>query len=423
MNIYLIVIIGSMVLGWAVNTTVSRLNAAALDPAVPQEFADVFDAKAYASSQEYTRATSRYSLVADTVGLAAMVAFILLGGFPAVDAVARAVGGGPLVTGLVFMGILLALNEVLFVPFALYRTFVLEERFGFNTTTFATFAMDRAKSWLLTVAIGGPILAMLLWFFTTAGELAWLWAWGALVCVMVGLQYIAPTFILPLFNTFTPLEPGQLRDAIESYIDKVGFELSGLFVIDGSRRSAKSNAFFTGFGKRKRIALFDTLIDKHTPREIVAIVAHEVGHSSLGHVRRFLVVSIIKTGVVFWLMSFFLTDAELAGAFGMAQPTVYAGLVFFMLLYTPVSLVLSVAAQAVSRRHEYEADRFAARTTGDPEALVTALKTLSVSNLSNLTPHPAYVFVNYSHPPVLDRIRALRRLAAQDAPRSASEPA
>ncbi|WP_462327127.1 M48 family metallopeptidase [Desulfobaculum sp.] len=234
---------------------------------------------------------------------------------------------------------------------------------------------------------------------------------------------MAPTFILPLFNTFTPLEPGQLRDAIESYIGKVGFELSGLFVIDGSRRSAKSNAFFTGFGKRKRIALFDTLIDKHTPREIVAIVAHEVGHSSLGHVRRFLVVSIIKTGVVFWLMSFFLTDAELAGAFGMAQPTVYAGLVFFMLLYTPVSLVLSVVAQAVSRRHEYEADRFAARTTGDPEALVTALKTLSVSNLSNLTPHPAYVFVNYSHPPVLDRIRALRRLAAQDAPRSASEPA
>lgn len=408
MNIYLIVILGSMLLAWTINTTVSRLNDKALDPVLPAEFEGVFEKDAYAKSQTYTRAVARYSFVADTVSLIIMFAFILLGGFPFVDGLARGFEFGPVLTGLVFMGILLALNEMTFLPFAVYRTFVLEERFGFNKTTPATFVLDRIKSWVLTTVIGAPLLAMLLWFFISAGALAWLWAWIATMAVMVALQYLAPTVILPLFNTFTPLEPGELRDSIEAYADKAGFEISGLFVMDGSRRSAKSNAFFTGFGKRKRIALFDTLINQHSVQEIVAIVAHEVGHSKCGHIKKFLAMSVFKTGAVFLLMSFFLNSQGLFDAFGMSEPSVHAGLVFFMLLYTPVSMIVSMGTAALSRRYEYEADAYAAKTTGQPEALVTALKTLSVSNLSNLTPHPAYVFVNYSHPPVLDRIRALR---------------
>ncbi|MBU1003443.1 MAG: M48 family metallopeptidase [Proteobacteria bacterium] len=410
MNLYLIIILGSMLAAFALTFAVNLLNLRALDPALPEEFRDVFDADEYARSQAYTRAGARLDLVEETLTIVLVPAFILLGGFNALDQLARSLELGSIATGLAFFGLLFVLNDLLALPLALYRTFVLEERFGFNRTNAATFALDKLKGWALTVAIGGPLAAMVLWFFQATGPLGWLWAWLGVTMVMLGLQYLAPAVILPLFNKFTPLPEGELKHAIEDLATRTGFILSGLFVMDGSKRSAKSNAFFTGFGKKKRIALFDTLINQMTTPQIVGVVAHEVGHNKRGHILRMTALGIAKMGLILFLMSLFLDNAELAAAFGMEQVSIHAGLIFFMLLYMPVALMLGMGAQMLSRRHEFEADAFAAEATGDPEPLISALKTLSVANLSNLTPHPAYVFVHYSHPPVLARIKALQGL-------------
>lgn len=410
MNSYLIVILGSMAAAYALNTVVGFLNLGALHPDVPAEFQGRIDAEEYARSQAYTRATGRFALVSDTIEFAATAAFILLGGFGWADEATRALGLGELATGLAFFALLFLLGQFLSLPFALWRTFVIEERFGFNRTSPATFALDRLKSWLLAALIGGPLAAMVLWFFSAAGPWAWLLAWAGVTAVMLVLQYLAPVAILPLFNKFTPLPDGELRQALEALARDQRFNLSGLFVIDGSRRSAKSNAYFTGLGKRKRIALYDTLVQAHSTEEIVAVLAHEVGHWKRGHVLRMTASAIGRIGLILFLMSLFMHTPALFAAVGVEHVSIHAGLVLFLLLYTPLALALGLWDQALSRRYEFEADAFAAQATNHPEALIQALKTLSVSNLSNLTPHPAYVAVNYSHPPVLKRIEALRKL-------------
>jgi STE24 endopeptidase len=257
--------------------------------------------------------------------------------------------------------------------------------------------------------IGGPLLALIMVFFRQAGQYAWVWAWCASAALVLIVQYLAPSVILPLFNKFTPLQEGELREAIEKYAAEQGFDLTGIYVIDGSKRSTKSNAFFTGFGSKKRIALYDTLIDNHDTDEIVSILAHEIGHSRLGHVKKNVVLLLARLGLLFFLLSWFIDNPGLFDAFSVSERSVYAGLVFFLLLYTPVNLVLSIIWGGLSRRYEYQADRFAVRTTGARQPLVRALKKLSRDNLSNLTPHPAQVALHHSHPPVLQRIRAIRR--------------
>ena len=267
MNSYLIVILGSMAAAYALNTVVGILNLGALHPDVPAEFQGRIDAGEYARSQAYARATGRFAIVSDTIDFIAVAAFILLGGFGWADEAARALGMNELTTGLTFFALLFLLGQFLSLPFALWRTFVIEERFGFNRTTPATFVADRLKSWLLAALIGGPLAAMVLWFFSAAGPWAWVLAWAGVTAVMLVLQYLAPVVILPLFNKFTPLPDGELRQALEALANEQRFNLSGLFVIDGSRRSAKSNAYFTGLGKRKRIALYDTLVQAHSTRK------------------------------------------------------------------------------------------------------------------------------------------------------------
>jgi len=377
---------------------------------VPQEFVDVFDGDTYGKSQRYARATMRFSTVADTISTALTFAVILAGGFNWLDVVVRSFAWSSLATGLAYIGLLSLISYAVSLPFELYQTFVLENRFGFNTTTARTFITDRIKGLILNTLLGGGLLAGVLFFFEKTGPSAWLWCWGLATAFSLGLTYVAPTWILPLFNKFTPLEEGELRSALEAYARKAEFELNGIFVMDGSKRSTKGNAFFTGFGNRKRIALFDTLIDEQSTEEIVAVLAHEVGHSKRGHIRKRLIVGTLKTGVVFYLMSLFMGSSELFAAFGMEHMSTYAGLIFFILLYTPVSLVLSLVANQVSRKHEFEADAFAAQTTGKPESMISALKKLSASNLSNLTPHPLTVWLDYGHPPVLERVRALSAL-------------
>lgn len=416
MNLFLAVILASLIGVYLLHLTARRLNAAALSPDLPPEFADMTDAKKYARSQEYARANMRFQNVSETVSLLLVLGFILLGGFNALDLAVRSLGMGPLATGLAFCGALALFSSITDLPLDIYHTFVLEKRFGFNTTTAATFVADRIKGLVLGAVLGGVLLTAILWFLRVAGQQAWLWCWGFAVAFSLLLTYIGPQWLLPIFNRFTPLESGELRTAIEQYAHGQNFALSGIFVMDGSKRSTKANAFFTGFGRTRRIALFDTLMNRHDTDEIVGVLAHEVGHAKLGHIKKRLLASILQTGLLFYFMSLFLDNHALFDAFGMQHVSHHAGLVFLALLYTPVSLCLSLAANAMSRKHEFQADAFAATTTGNPYALARALKRLSVDSLSNLTPHPLTVWLGHGHPPVLQRIRRLESMGAADSP-------
>ncbi len=408
MNIYAVIIVLALAVNYLLNLVSDLLNLKALQKTLPDEFRDVYDAEKYKKAQEYTRVRTRFGLITSTFSLLILMAFWFAGGFNWVDQFVRDFGYGTIVTGLFFVGILILAQTFISLPFSIYSTFVIEERFGFNKTTPGTFAADRLKGLMLTVVLGGPLLALVIGIFEFFGTVAWLYAWVVVILFTLFVQFIAPTWIIPLFNKFTPLEDGDLKKAILDYAEKVSFPLQGIYKIDGSRRSSKSNAFFTGFGKNKRIALFDTLIENHSVPELVAVLAHEVGHYKKKHIPKNMIISFLHTGVMLYLLSLFIQVPGLHEAFYMEDISVYAGLLFFGLLYSPIEMILSVVMQVFSRKHEFEADRYAADTTGDPESMVSVLKKLSADNLSNLTPHEFHVFLNYSHPPVLQRIRAIR---------------
>lgn len=411
LNIYAIIILITILVSYALDLLADMLNLGSLRSELPAEFQGTYDADAYRKSQEYTRVNTRFGILTDTIDLLIALVFWFAGGFNYLDRIVRGWGFHPIVTGLLFIGILIVAKMLLSLPFGIYDTFVIEERFGFNKTTPKTFVFDLLKGLGLSILIGAPLLAGVLAFFQYAGNSAWLYCWIAITVIGIVLQFIAPTWIMPLFNKFTPLEDGELRERILAYAQSVKFPLENLFVMDGSKRSTKSNAFFTGFGKHKRIALFDTLIAKHSVAELVAVLAHEIGHYKKKHIVKGMIIGIAHTGVMFFLLSIFLSHKGLFEAFYMENISIYAGLIFFGMLYAPLELILSIFLQMLSRKQEYEADRFAAETTGDRDAMVSALKRLSLDNLSNLTPHPLHVFLNYSHPPVLERIRAIRTVA------------
>ena len=408
MNLYATIILGTFVFSFLVDLITEILNLKALRDELPDEFNGVYDADAYKKSQEYTRVKTRFGFITSIFGIIITLVFWFSGGFNFLDHSVRGWQLHPILTGLVYIGILIVAKSIISLPFSIYSTFVIEERFGFNKTTPKTFVMDILKGLLLGVLLGGPLLAGILAFFQYAGNSAWLYCWLAVTLFTLFVQFIAPTWIMPLFNKFTPLEKGELRSAILNYAKSVKFSLQNLFVMDGSKRSTKSNAFFTGFGKNKRIALFDTLIEKHTVSELVAVLAHEIGHYKKKHIIKGMIIGILHSGILFFLLSIFITNKGLFDAFYMKEMSIYAGLIFFGMLYSPIELILSIFMQIYSRKNEYEADRYAAETTQDPVSMIDALKKLSVANLSNLTPHPLYVFLNYSHPPVLQRIQALR---------------
>jgi STE24 endopeptidase len=410
MNIYaiiiLITIIGSYLLGLITNW----LNIKHLSLELPREFEGIYDSEAYKKSQEYTEVNTKFGFLTSTLSLTLTLIFWFLGGFNYLDLWVRNWDLGPIFSGLIYIASLVLLKSLFSLPFSVYSTFVIEERFGFNKTTVQTFILDILKSLFLSVLLGLPLLAGLLYFFEATGILAWLYAWIATTIFSLIIQFIAPTWIMPLFNKFVPLEEGELKEAILSYTKSTQFPLKGIFVMDGSKRSSKSNAFFTGFGKNKRVALFDTLISKHTVGELVSVLAHEVGHFKKKHILKNMIISILHMGLVFYLLALFLSHEGLFDAFYMDHLSVYAGLIFFSMLYAPIEMILSIVMQISSRKNEYEADRFATETTENTENMINALKKLSRDNLSNLTPHPVYVFLNYSHPPVLKRIEAIRKL-------------
>jgi len=408
MNGYLIFILALLVFNWLLSLIVETLNVRNVSTEIPAEFEGIYDDEKYATSQRYLKDNTRFGQIQAGIMLPLTIAFILLGGFSWINNLAQAASDHMILQGLVFGGILIVIGQIVGTPFSIYSTFVIEEKYGFNKTTAKTFIIDILKGLLLTVLLGAPIFALILWIFD-AVDLAWLWAWGALSAIQLFILFIAPVAILPLFNKFTPLEEGDLRSKIEDFANAQKYKLSGIFKIDGSKRSTKSNAYFTGFGKTKRIALFDTLIDNHSIAELVGVLAHEIGHCKLGHIKKSIVISLASSLLMFFILSLFITKPELHAAFQIDGTPLYAGLIFFGFLYAPISMILSLLGNILSRKHEFEADAFAAETTKEPGEMINALKTLSVDNLSNLTPHPLKVFLEYSHPPVLERIKALRK--------------
>jgi STE24 endopeptidase len=407
-NVYAVIILAALLAEYALNLVSDLLNLRHLQPELPEEFRDTFDEEEYERAQEYTRTKTRFGWISSTFGLAVLLIFWFAGGFEWLDTLVRGWGFGAIVTGLFYIGLLVLGRGLLSLPFSVYSTFVIEERFGFNETTPKTFVLDLLKSIALGVAIGGPLLAVILWFFQSTGPYGWVYAWVVVTGVMLLLQFFAPRYLMPIFNDFEPLEEGELRENILSYADEVDFPVSEVYVMDGSRRSNKANAFFTGFGANRRIVLFDTLVEQLSVDELLSVVAHEMGHYKLHHIPQRIAISVVQTGVLFLLLSVFLQVEGLFQAFYVDQLSVYTGLLFFGLLYSPVELLLSIPLNAWSRRHEFQADRFAVDTTGRAETLINGLKRLAETNLSNLTPHPLTVTLDYSHPPLLRRIDALR---------------
>lgn len=410
MNVYTVIILSALILDFVLNIAADLLNLKTLSGELPEEFKSVYDSEDYRRSQDYTRVNTRFGLILSSFNLCVILLFWFAGGFHYLDSIVRGWHMNPILTGLAYIGILILLRALLSLPFSIYSTFVIEERFGFNKTTPATFISDLLKGLALSLVLGGPLLAGLLTFFQYAGVFAWLYCWLVTTLFMLFIQFIAPTWILPIFNKFNPLERGKLRDSIMAYARSVHFSVADVFVIDGSRRSSKSNAYFTGFGKNKRIALYDTLVERHTIPELIAILAHEIGHYKKKHIIQGIIISILHMGVMFFLLSIFISHEGLFKAFFMDQISIYAGFIFFGMLYTPIEFVFSIFMNMLSRYNEFQADRFASKTVEKPETMVNALKNLSVHNLTNLRPHAFYVFLNYSHPPVLKRIEAIRYL-------------
>ncbi len=409
MNIYLVIILIALIGEFTLRSIARYLNLTALDPKLPAEFEGFYDGDKYRQSQEYTRAGAKFAYVSSTFDLCLILAFILVGGFNAVDVFVRGFNLPPIPTGLIFFAILYFARTIISIPFSLYSNFVIEEKFGFNKMTVRTFVLDQIKTYALAIVLGVPLLGGVLFFFEQTGSYAWVYAWGLISFFIIIAPPLFTTLIAPMFNKFTPLAEGELKDAIEQYTAEVKFPLTEISVMDGSKRSTHSNAYLSGFGAKKRIALFDTLIDKHSVGELVSVIAHEVGHHKKKHVLKNTVLSVLHSGLLLFLLSRFVENRALFDAFQMEQTSIYAGIVFFSLLYAPIELVLSIGLNYMSRKHEYEADAFAAETIASPEPLISGLKNLSVSNLGNLTPHPLSVFLNYSHPPMLQRIAALRQ--------------
>lgn len=366
---------------------------------------------------DYITTNGHFHRLENRISMMLFIAFWLLGGFRLIDEFSRSLTSSPIVIGLIALSILGLASKLSSLPFSYYRTFVIEEKFGFNQTKIGTFWADQLKGIMLSALLGLPLLACILWIFKSLPH-AWLWAWVTITAFQLLMTYLAPTYLMPLFNKFTPMPDGTLKDKIQDLGQQTQFPLDGVFEMDGSKRSSKGNAFFTGIGKCKKIALFDTLIQKHSENELLAILAHEIGHFRCGHIRQRLVVSIIQTAVICFLLKL-TTDPssaftqELFASFGVEPISTHFGLVFLMILFGPLSLILGIFSNFWSRKHEFEADAFAAQSTKDPQALIDALQKLSTDQLAHPQPHTLRVALDYSHPPLPQRLQALQKIQSE----------
>lgn len=405
-NAVFLIIVVIIVCDFVLERILDHLNSKRMDPKLPAELKDVYDADQYRKQQEYKKVNDRFSMVTSSFNLVVILLMLFLEGFKLADSWARAITPHPVWMTLVFFGILALAFDLLSTPFSLYDTFVIEERFGFNKTTPRLYLTDKLKAWVLGAVVGGGLLALIVWFYAVTGGMFWVFAWILATLFSVFMSMFYSTLIVPLFNKQVPLPEGELRDAINDFSRKAGFRLDNIFVIDSSKRSTKSNAYFSGLGPKKRIVLFDTLINELTVKEIVAVLAHEIGHYKKKHMVVSMISGIIQSGITLFILSLLIANPSLSEALGSRQPSFHIGLIAFGILYSPISLVTGLIMNHFSRKHEYQADGFV-KAHGLAPDLISALKKLSSKNLSNLTPHPAYVFFHYSHPTLLQRIRAI----------------
>ncbi|WP_179020383.1 M48 family metallopeptidase [Winogradskyella forsetii] len=402
------IIIAIIVINFVKDKILDAINAKHYNDPIPEELKDVYDETEYKKSQAYKTANYKFGLWTSLFSFVLTLGFLLLDGFEYVDNIAREYSDNPIIIALIFFGIIMIASDIITTPFGYYKTFVIEEKFGFNKTTKKTFVFDKLKGLLLMIILGGGIIALIVWFYQITGNQFWLYTWGIVTVFTIFMNMFYAKLIVPLFNKQTPLEDGDLRNKISNYAESVGFNLEKIFVIDGSKRSTKANAYFSGFGSEKRVTLYDTLVNDLDDEEIVAVLAHEVGHYKKKHIIFNLATSILLSGLTLYILSIFISNPLLSNAIGVETPSFHVGLIAFGLLYSPISELTGLIMNYVSRVFEYQADDYA-KNTFKPEPLITSLKKLSKNSLSNLTPHKAYVFMHYSHPTLLERVQNLKK--------------
>jgi len=406
-NTLFYILIAFIIIDFVIDQIIDYLNALHFDDIVPEELADVYDEKEYLKSQAYKKENHKFSIYTSTFSIVVTLAFFLFKGFAWVDQLARNITDNEILITLIFFGIIMLANDFISTPFSYYQTFVIEEKYDFNKSTKKLFFIDKIKGWLLTILIGGGILALIAWFYQLTGDYFWIYTWLFIAVFSIFMTLFYSSLIVPLFNKQTPLENGDLRSKIEDFAKKVGFKLDNIFVIDGSKRSTKANAYFSGFGPKKRIVLYDTLINDLETDEIVGVLAHEVGHYKKKHVFINMFLSILLTGFTLYILSLMIGNSILSHALSVEKPSFHIGLIAFGVLYSPISEITGIIMNYISRKFEYQADNYA-KEFYNGNALISSLKKLSKNSLSNLTPHKTNVFVHYSHPTLLQRVINLK---------------
>lgn len=405
----LYLIIGIVVLDYVFDQTLDFINQKHSNGEIPEKLKGVYKEDEYAKSQAYQKVRSRFSFWTSAFSTILILGILYFGGFGYLDKLLVPHVADPILRSLAFFGVLFVFSDIINLPFAYYSTFVIEERFGFNKMTIKTFVVDKLKGYLLAILIGGLLGYALMWIVIELGRDFWMYALILIAGFTLFMNLFYTSLILPIFNKLSPLEDGELKDKINAYAKKVDFSLDNIFIIDGSKRSTKANAFFSGLGRKKKIVLYDTLINDHSQEELVAVLAHEVGHFKKKHIVTGLILSVFQMGITFYVMSLLIFNSDLSTALGAEELSIHINFIAFGMLYTPISRITGLFMNMLSRKNEYEADAFAANSY-DAKPLMSALKRLSVSSLSNLTPHPFYVKMNYSHPTLLQRIEAMEKL-------------
>ncbi len=406
-QIIFVIIVFILVADFGLERFLSYLNIQNSKKTLPPELSDIYDTEKYQKQQEYFRTNSKFGMISGTFSFLVTLSMYVFGGFGWLDGMLNSYIENDMLMSLAFFGVIFLASDLIGIPFEWYDTFVIEQKFGFNKVTPRIFILDKLKSWLISALLGAGLLSLIMWIYSLTPDYFWLFGWSAVTVFGLFMGLFYSELIVPLFNKQTPLEEGALRTAIEKFAAKAGFKLKNIFVIDGSKRSTKANAYFTGFGPKKRIVLYDTLMDKLTTDEIVSVLAHEIGHNKHKHTIKNMVLSFTTTLVLFYLLGIFLHSDSLAQALGGSKANFHLNVLAFGILYSPISLVLDLITNVLSRKYEYQADTFTANH-GLGSELLSGLKKLSSTSLSNLMPHPAYVFFHYSHPTLYQRIKNIK---------------
>lgn len=406
-----VIIIGFILLNFFLETILDTWNAKTWDIPIPKELEGIYDDNKYAKARKYHQATQQLSTLSTILSTVLIIAVLWWKGFAIAHIYITQYTTSPIFQALLFFGVFAVASSIIELPFELFGIFVIEEKFGFNKMTWKTYLSDKIKGIILGTIIGGILLSLFVWFYTVAGTLFWIYAWILFSAFTIFFAMFYTSIIVPIFNKLKPLEDGTLREKIETFAKKINFPLTNIFVIDGSKRSTKANAYFSGLGSKKTIVLFDTLINEQTEEELVSVLAHEVGHYKMKHIQKGMIIGILQMGVLLFLLSLFINKPELSQALGLQTdtPIFHLGLIAFSLLYSPISMLTGIFMNMLSRKNEFEADNYAKENIGTGNYLISALRKLSANNLSNLNPNKWYVFFHYSHPPLLERVRNLMK--------------